>query len=376
MSSIFNLFQRKPILTIASLLAIISMFWVPPTQSYIQYINIPVLAILFCLMVVIAAFRLNNVLDAIWARLLLRIHTLRQLAVVLTLSSFVISMGLTNDVALIALIPFTLLAMDQIKSKKHLATIIIFQTLAANLGSMCTPIGNPHNLYLYVYYQLTPFDFIALLIPYTLVSLLLLILSFFTLPADPLTSSEARKQRRIHGLPSIINKSTVILYGILFLLILANIGHLLDYRWMLGITIVLTLVKAPAYFKYVDYPLLITFVAFFIFIGNLGHIHSFTTFITDFMAGRELITSVLASQVISNVPAAVLLSPFTDNAAALIIGTNLGGLGTLIASMASLISYSFYVKADPQGQWMYLQKFTLWNVGYLLILLGLYYILN
>ena len=260
------------------------------------------------------------------------------------------------------------MALPKVTSEKQMALVIVFQTLAANLGSMCTPVGNPQNLYLYFYYGMDLSSFLLLLLPYSLVSFLLLALSLFQLPGTPIPISVRLAARRTRNLPVLAPSRQLWILGGMFFLSLLAVAHVLDYRLALAFVVVVTALTRPRYFRYADYRLLGTFVAFFILVGNLSQLSGFRALLTGYLDGHEFLMALLASQVISNVPAAVLLSGFTDDVAALLVGTDIGGLGTLVASMASLISYGMYVRACPRQQVGYLKLFTLLNLIYLLVL--------
>lgn len=356
------------VLFLAWTAALVSMIAVPPTAAYAGYINMPVLAVLFCLMIVIGGLRESSVFAAVLARLLLRLGTMRQLAAVLIFACFFVSMWVTNDVSLLTFVPFSLMALPRISSEKQMALVIVLQTLAANLGSMCTPVGNPQNLYLYFYYGMDLVTFLALLLPYTLVSFVLLALSAFLLPGTPIPVSVRLAARRTRNLPVLAPPRQLWLLGGMFFLSLLTVAHVLDYRLTLAMVAVVTFLTRPQYFRYVDYRLLGTFVAFFVLIGNMSQLTAFREILTGYLAGHEFLIALAASQIISNVPAAVLLSGFTGDAGALLLGTDIGGLGTLVASMASLISYGMFVRACPRWQGWYLKLFTLLNLAYLLVL--------
>ena len=201
MKSIGSIIKENLVLFLAVAAALASMTAVPPSAAYAGYINMPVLAILFCLMVVIGGVRESGVFSAVLARLLLRLGTMRQLAAVLVFACFFVSMWVTNDVALLTFVPFSLMALPKVASEEQMALVIVLQTLAANLGSMCTPVGNPQNLYLYFYYAMDLPSFLTLLLPYTLVSFLLLTLSLFRLPGTPIPISVRLAARRTRNLP-------------------------------------------------------------------------------------------------------------------------------------------------------------------------------
>lgn len=338
--------RSNTILFLASLGALLSFWAVPPSRALVGALNLPVLALLFCLMGVIGGLRETGFFDRLLDHLLERLSTTRQLGAVLVFACFFGSMWVTNDVALITFVPFALLSLAGQATEKQTARIIVLQTLAANLGSMVTPVGNPQNLYLYFHYQMD-----------------LGVVRW--VPCRPLE----KRGRREPGKGSTGEYGKLL--GFLFCLCLLTVAHVLDWRVTLGAVTLGILAVRPRWFRWVDYRLLGTFVAFFLLIGNLGQIPAFRQLLISFLEGREFLTALLARQVISNVPAAVLLSGFTDNGRALVLGTDIGGLGTLIASMASLISYGYYVRRYPWLQGYYLKTFTLANMAFLVPLAGM-----
>ena len=376
MKSIGSIIKENLVLFLAVAAALASMTVVPPSAAYAGYINMPVLAILFCLMVVIGGVRESGVFSAVLARLLLRLGTMRQLAAVLVFACFFVSMWVTNDVALLTFVPFSLMALPKVASEEQMALVIVLQTLAANLGSMCTPVGNPQNLYLYFYYAMDLPSFLTLLLPYTLVSFLLLTLCLFRLPGTPIPISVRLAARRTRNLPVLAPSRRLWLLGGMFFLSLLTVAHVLDYRLTLAIVIVATALTRPRYFRYADYRLLGTFVAFFILVGNMSQMPDFRDLLTGYLDGHEFFMALLASQVISNVPTTILLSGFCDQWRDLIIGTNLGGMGTLIASMASLISYKNVVRQYPHKKGRYLAVYSAVNVLFLAVLLTLSWIIE
>ena len=369
--------QQETVLTAAAVLAVFSMFFVPPDAQYAGYIDFRTLAILFSLMSVMAGLRRQGVFDRLGRALLARTRNTLQLVLVLVGLCFFGSMLITNDVSLLTFVPFTFVVLNRLGPDAHrslLIPVVCMQTIAANLGSMLTPIGNPQNLYLYGKSSMSMGAFVRLMLPYTLVSLVLLLVwaaavcrkSSVVLSADGLSAPlDAPGNRRI-----------ILLDLALFVVCLLSVIRVLPYGIAFAAVLVCTLFADPRTLRTVDYSLLLTFVAFFIFIGNLGRIPAFSGWLQEFLTGREVLVAVLASQVTSNVPAALLLSGFTAETQALIIGTNLGGLGTLIASMASLISYRQIARELPQGKKQYFGLFTLSNLIFLAILLGVWFLLR
>ena len=368
--------QQETVLTAAAVLAVVSAFFVPPDVQYLGYIDLRTLAILFSLMTVMAGLRRQGFFDGLGRALLSRTHSTFQLTLVLVGLCFFGSMFITNDVSLLTFVPFTFVVLSRLGAdvrRSLLIPVVCMQTIAANLGSMLTPIGNPQNLYLYGKSGMSMAEFLLLMLPYTVVSLLLLV---------GWAVAVCRKQASscIGVLPEQQNTSAdrkiILLDAVLFAVCLLAVVRVLPYGVAFAAVLVCVLFADPHTLRAVDYSLLLTFVAFFIFIGNLGRIPAFSGWLQEFLTGREVLVAVLASQVTSNVPAALLLSGFTAETQALIIGTNLGGLGTLIASMASLISYRQITRELPQGKKQYFGLFTLSNLIFLAILLGVWFLLR
>lgn len=374
--------KKETVLTVAIVLAVISAVPVVPDKTYAGYIDFRTLSILFCLMAVMAGLQKLGVFRKVAGMLLRHTHNTVQLVEVLVLLCFFFSMVITNDVSLITFVPFTFIVLrlsGEDAMKKLAVPVIILQTIAANLGSMLTPIGNPQNLYLYGKAQMSAGAFILLMLPYSLVSLLLLVLcaavtakrskisvqGVTTVSLGDNVESETA-ERKGYLLP---------MYLLLFLLCLFTVARVILYPVTLVIVAAAVLILDRSTITKVDYSLLLTFVGFFVFIGNMGRMPAFRDFLQGIIGGREVVTSVIASQVISNVPAALLLSGFTEDVQALIVGTNLGGLGTLIASMASLISYKQVAGEIPEEKKRYFGWFTVANIAFLAILLVLNIIL-
>lgn len=374
--------KKETVLTVAIVLAVISAVPVTPDKAYAGYIDFRTLSILFCLMAVMAGLQKLGVFRKVAGMLLRHTRNTVQLVEVLVLLCFFFSMVITNDVSLITFVPFTFIVLrlsGEDAMKKLAVPVIILQTIAANLGSMLTPIGNPQNLYLYGKAQMSAGAFILLMLPYSLVSLLLLVLcaavtakrskisvqGVTTVSLGDNVESETA-ERKGYLLP---------MYLLLFLLCLFTVARVIPHPVTLVIVAAAVLILDRSTITKVDYSLLLTFVGFFVFIGNMGRMPAFRDFLQGIIGGREVVTSVIASQVISNVPAALLLSGFTEDVQALIVGTNLGGLGTLIASMASLISYKQVAGEIPEEKKRYFGWFTVVNIAFLAILLVLNIIL-
>lgn len=358
-TKIVNFVKQEMILLIAAVLAVISCFLVPPDAAYAGYVDTRTLILLFCLMLVMAGLKHLGVFQFIGGRLLSMVKSERGLALILIFLCFFSSMLITNDVALITFVPFGILILNMAQRPVLINRTVVLMTIAANLGSMLTPIGNPQNLYLYSVSGMSLSDFLLLMLPYTAASALILLAAVFLL----FKSSELSVHVADITAPDI---RWLMFYILLFVVCLLGVADILLPWILLVLLVTANLFTKPKLFKQVDYSLLLTFTAFFVFIGNMGRYPVFHDFIAGIVTGHEQTTAILSSQVISNVPAALLLSGFTDNIRELIIGTNLGGLGTLIASMASLISYK---QISDKGS--YMGTFTLWNIIFLALLWGL-----
>ncbi len=352
------LFLKKDIvLTVSAALAVVSCFFVIPSPQYFGYIDYRVLALLLSLMLVVAGLGSAGISDFIANKLIKYAKTARSLAAVLVFLCFFSSMLITNDVALITFVPLAIMLLG--RYNKLLIPVIVLQTVAANLGSMLTPLGNPQNLYLYSVSMMSITDFLKITLPYTFVSFILLAVSLFFIKPEKL-SSEVETPA--------IHKADASLWVVMFIVCILAVLRTLHYAIALVLVILAALLRNKKLLATADYGLLFTFVFFFIFVGNIKNIPEISGFLSQLTSGYECDMGIVLSQVISNVPAAMLLSGFTGNYSALLVGVNLGGLGTLIASMASLISYKLYCKTPCAEKGRFLAFFTAVNIIYLVIL--------
>ena len=369
MNKLISFIKREPVLFAAVLLAVVSVVIIRPEPSLcLQAIDFRTLAILFSLMIVIKAFQSQNFLNVIAARFLRLCKTQRSLYFLMTLLVFFSSMFVTNDVALLTFVPLTLLIFTQIGMP--CLKLVVLETLAANLGSCFTPMGNPQNLYLFSYYNFSAGEFFLLTARIALPSLLILCWMILVLTRK----SAPINQNLLQNRQSYITFDfRTIFYIADFILCLLTVFHFVNYLVMLGVTVIIMLVCNLRLFKKVDYSLLLTFVGFFIFTKTLSTVPAFCNFISSMLSSplKTYITGILTSQVISNVPAALLLSGFTDMGKMLVLGVNVGGLGTLIASMASVISFKLYnnsEEAKAPGGKSFFGVFTIYNLALLVIL--------
>ncbi|MBQ8646901.1 MAG: citrate transporter [Oscillospiraceae bacterium] len=353
--ALWAFFKKEPVLVISALCALLSMLLVPPSAAYLDYIDWKVLALLFCLMSVVAGVQECGLFDRLGQQLLSRCTGMRLLRLVLVLLPFFTSMLITNDVALITFVPFAISVLGLVGRLDECIFVVVLQTVAANLGSMATPVGNPQSLFLYNYYGLTAGRFFWWMLP-------LAGLSLVGLAAAALAGKDRPISVRFEQTAALKNARLLGLFAVLFVVCMLCVLHVVDYRLMLAVVLAALLVFDRPLIAKVDYSLLLTFVCFFVFSGNLGGMEAVRSLLTDLLERSTLFTSILASQVVSNVPAAVLLAGFTSDARGMLMGTNVGGLGTIIASLASLISFKYYLRSPGANAGRYMAVFTAVNL--------------
>ena len=360
-NSFIEFVKKECVLVIALTLAILSSIFSIPKVSYIDF---KVLILLFNLMVVVAAFKDLKVLDSIAIGLLKKCNTYTSISLSLVFLTFISSMIVTNDVALITFVPLSIVISK--KANINVLKIVVFQTLAANLGSSFTPMGNPQNLFIYSFYNLSPIDFFKITLPIVILAVLFLVL--LVLKDKKMNLSLDLEDVKID------NKRDVYLFSALFLIILLSVFHIIDYKVTFLITIIMVLLLNKKLFSQVDYSLLVNFIGFFIFVGNISTMNVVKNFMEGILGSPEstFLSSVLSSQFISNVPATMLLSGFTNHFKELLLGVNIGGMGTLIASLASVISYKIYT--SEFGNDNYMKSFTFYNILGLVVFVPLTYL--
>ena len=326
----FNFFKKEIIFSVSLILAIISCFFVHPNINYLDYINWDTIILLFVIMVIVEVLKNLSIFEILVRKLLVKVKNTRGLVSVLVFTCFFSSIFITNDVSLIIFVPFSILALKKVNRLDLVIITVSLQTIAANVGCMVLPIGAPHNIVMYTISKISFESFFLLLLPYIVVSVIFLVVLLFFIPKDQINSPAMEK-------------------------IESDREHFFK-KVFLG----------------VDYYLLLTFVALFILIGNLENIPFFNSLFTKSIVGNEVVWGIISSQFISNVPAAMLLSGFSTNYAAIIAGINIGGFGTLIASMANLISYKVLIREYNEFKIKYLMIFSVLNVVLLVILFCIY----
>ncbi len=365
--------KEEIVLCVAIALAALSMFWVAPSKEYASYMNWRVLALLLCLMLVMEGLKQLGVFSAIAKMLMRKVQSFTQVVGILVFLCFFSSMFITNDVALITFVPFAIEVLQIASKENKMIPVIVLQTIAANLGSMLMPIGNPQNLYLYDYAGYSMTEFLKIMaLPCIISFVLLWISSMWIAKGEKMDHILLEKSEKWTAKRGMLTS----LYVFLFLVSILVVAEVAPFELALGITVLAVFIMDRKTLFRVDYCLLLTFCGFFIFVGNVGNIESVAQLLNQWMDGKEFLVAVLTSQVISNVPAALLLSGFTTNIKALLLGVNIGGLGTLIASMASLISYKLFAKAYPKQKGKYMGYFTCMNLVYLILFILLYYMVG
>ena len=360
MKKLAAFFRKEIVFTIALAAALLSFLLAAPGRHTVEGIDVTTLLMLFTLMTVVAGLRRIGLFDLLGLRVSQKIRTLRGLAAALTVACFFLAMVATNDVALLTLVPFTLVLMQGVAGSSVILTVVL-ENIAANLGSMVTPIGNPQNLYLYSSGQLALADFPGLTWPYALVSLAMLLILCLLVPAQKVSAQADSGE----GMP----RKGLMLYCLLGAAALLAIAKVIPAWALAAAVLVAALLFDRAVLRQVDFVLLGTFVCFFVFVASVKECAPVKAWLEGLMASSPMLVSLMCSQVISNVPACLLLSPFTTDSAALMLGVNLGGLGTLVASLASLISFKLYSEAQGAQKGRFMLVFTVLNIAFLAVLL-------
>lgn len=362
-----NFIKKEPVLLAAILCAVISTIIVKPTiQNIFVAIDWKVLSLLFCMMLLIQGFKNENILELLASKVIRICANARSLFFALVFVVFFASMLLTNDAALLTFVPLTLVICS--KTGINPVRIIILETLSANLGSCITPMGNPQNLYLYSFYQMSPSAFFASTLKIGIPSIILLCLACMWETRKKVITQKTIINIDENSIMKIKPLKTIV-YIVLFVLVLLTVFRVLDYRLMILIIVITFLCTDVKLFIKVDYSLLFTFIGFFVFTSNISSISKISVFLQDFQKTPFLsyLAGIGVSQIISNVPAALLLSKFTTYPYELLLSVNVGGLGTIIASLASVISYKLY-KAEIENSKEYMKTFTVYNLLFLIIL--------
>ncbi len=363
-----QLIKDNFVLIVAILAAIITSIIVPPDKEYLGYFDFKTLACLFCVLAVVCALRNIRFFYTLAKAIVRKFRNTRIAILVLVYITFIGSMLIANDMALLTFLPLGYFILHTTGKEKHLAFAYIMQNIAANLGGMLTPFGNPQNLYLYSKFNIPDGEFVSIMLPPFIVAVLLITACcLIFVKSEPLEIQEKAASLPVWR---------VITYLGLFAVSILMVFRFMPY-WigLIIIPLALLFLDRQALLQ-VDYGLLFTFVFFFIFAGNMGRIEAVRSFFSYLLSINTLIFSAMSCQFISNVPSAILLSQFTDNYRELLLGVNIGGAGTLIASLASLITFKEYSKQDPKHTVSYILKFTAFNFAFLIILTLFCYLIS
>lgn len=356
---------KEAVLVVAALAAVMSCVLVPFDEGYASYVDWRTLALLFCLMAVVTGLRFMGAMHLLGSWAVSRASSVRALAFALVALTFVSSMAVTNDVALITFVPLALVVLAEAGESRFTASVVVLMTVSANLGSMLLPVGNPQNLFLYRVSRMDFFQFVSIMVPVVVVSAAMLVAAVLIVFRGNAGGLSNRTSRKALSKPTGRQGLMFVSYLILFVLsVMAVVGLIDAFAVAILVAFALLFLDRRSLAK-VDYGLLLTFVALFVFVGNMARVPAVHEALSALVGIAPFCAAVGSSQVISNVPAAVLLSGFTSNWTALIVGTNLGGLGTPIASMASLISLKIATASGLVGKRHYLTVFTAWNVAFL-----------
>ncbi len=352
--------KKNIVLVIASALALITSFIIPPDSLYLEYFDYKTLTCLFSVLAVVCAFKNIDFFYILAEKIVKCFKNTRITILALVYITFIGSMLIANDMALLTFLPLGYLILKTTGKKKHMVFTFIMQNISANLGGMLTPFGNPQNLYLYTKFNISNSEFVKIMFPPFIISIVIITVCCLFIEKDPIEIKCENKS---------LKTGKTILYSILFIIAIAIVFRGIPFYIGLIIILSVLLIVDRKALKMVDYPLLLTFCAFFIFSGNMSRIELVRDFFEFLLSKSTLVFSVLSCQIISNVPSAILLSQFTDNYPHLLIGVNIGGIGTLVSSLASLITLREYTSHYPDKTMQYIKYFSLYNFGFLIILL-------
>ena len=360
MKKTIDFIRKNTVMSIAFFAALITSFIVPADKKYIEYFDFKTLTCLFCVLAVVCALK-NIDFFYILAQKVVRIFKNARAAITaLVYITFIGSMLIANDMALLTFLPLGYFVLTSTQKEKYMCFTFIMQNIAANLGGMLTPFGNPQNLYLYTKFNIPTVEFMKIMAPPFVISITIITICCFIF-VHP-------ESLKISDISPKFNKKRTAIYILLFLLSIAIVFRTIPYLIGLAVIFPALLIMDRKALKMVDYPLLLTFVFFFVFAGNMARI-TLVQEVFEYLLGRNtLVFSILSCQLISNVPSAILLSQFTGSYTELLLGVNIGGVGTLISSLASLITFREYTRYNPRRAMRYVGIFTAFNFGFLILL--------
>ena len=366
MNKVLRFLKSNPVLMIALLAALITCFFVPPDKTYLGYYDMKTLTCLFCTLAVVNGLKNIKFFDILAGKIVSVFKNTRSAIIALVYITFIGSMLIANDMALITFLPLGYFALISTNKEKYMAFTFIMQNIAANLGGMLTPFGNPQNLYMYSYYNIPTMEFMEImLLPFVISVALITLCCIVFVKKEPLEIKEHSDDK--------LNVGKTVYLLVLFALSIAVVFRVIPFYIGLLIIVIGTYFADKKALLMVDYPLLLTFCAFFTFSGNMARIPAVDATVGALVRYSPLLTGVGFCQIISNVPTAILLSGFTRDYAPLLVAVNIGGTGTLIASLASLITFREYAKCMPEYMNSYMKKFTAFNFGFVIVLTAIMY---
>ena len=362
-SRILGFAKKNTVMLIALLAALITMIFVPVDKQYLEYFDYKTLTCLFCTLAIVCALKNIHFFYMLAHKVVQLFKNARMSVLALTYITFIGSMLIANDMALLTFLPLGFIVLTSTGKEKYMAFTFIMQNIAANLGGMLTPFGNPQNLYLYTKFNIPTGEFMSIMaLPFVVAILLITLCCIIFVKKEPLTVKDEKIE---------LSPAKTVIYLILFALSIVIVFRVIPYFIGLIVIPAALLIMDRKALRMVDYPLLLTFVFFFIFSGNMARIDAVRNIFSMLLEKSTLLVSVISCQFISNVPSAILLSQFTENYRELLLGVNIGGTGTLIASLASLITFREYVKHNPKKTGYYVALFSAFNFAFLIILTAL-----
>lgn len=367
METIIKFIKKNIVMVIAFVVAVITCFYVPIDKVYLTYFDFKTLTCLFCVLAVVCALKNINFFYMLARKIVQMFKNARMCILALVYITFIGSMLIANDMALLTFLPLGYLVLTTTNKEKYMAFTFIMQNIAANLGGMLTPFGNPQNLYLYTRFNIPNGEFMTIMAPPFIISIAIITLCCLVVKKEPLKIDDEK---------IVLNPWRTFIYLVLFSFSIAIVFRTIPYWYGLIVIPVSLFFLDKKAIKMVDYPLLLTFVFFFVFSGNMARIEAVRNLFSFLLEKSTLVFSVISCQFISNVPSAILLSQFTENYRELLLGVNIGGAGTLIASLASLITFREYIKHNPDKVKQYIAKFSIYNFGFVLILTSIILILK
>ena len=351
--------KKNVVMLVALFAAVFTAFIIPPDEQYLSYFDFKTLVCLFCVLAVVCALKNISFFYMLARKIVQYFKNIKMAILALVYITFIGSMLIANDMALLTFLPLGYFVLKTTGKEKYMAFTCIMQNIAANLGGMLTPFGNPQNLYLYTKFNIPTGEFVSIMAPPFVISIIIITICCLLIKSEPLEITDEK---------IVLKPWKTTVYLLLFALSIAIVFRGVPYLFGLVVIPLVLIIMDKKALKMVDYPLLLTFVFFFVFAGNMARIGVVRDFFCFLLDKSTLLFSILSCQIISNVPSAILLSQFTENYRDLLLGVNIGGAGTLIASLASLITFREYMKHNPGKSLQYIGWFSAFNFGFVIIL--------